>query len=342
MKIAINFCPHQGPWGGGNRFVVALIERLELLGHTVLFNLKDRFIDLILIIDPRHNNPNVTFTSSAILRYLCFKNREVIVVHRINECDERKNSRHMNKKLKMANYCADHTVFVGTWLKTLDIWHKEKSQNSTVILNGADTRVFHSNGWKAWKGDERFRLVTHHWGNNWMKGFDIYGQLDKMLSDPFWRDRLHFTYIGNIPKGYRFENSTHIEPLDGEQLADELRTHHGYITASINEPGGNHQTEGALCGLPLLYRDSGCMPEYCEGYGYKFNANNFENELREYLSKYQLYVPHMETYPHRMSQMLDHYLCLFDKLLANRKKILEDRKLFKNPIRFLYQLASIY
>ena len=53
-------------------------------------------------------------------------------------------------------------------------------------------------------------------------------------------------------------------------LAAELKRHHAYVTGSMNEPGGNHQNEGALCGLPLLYRRSGCMPEYCAGFGIDF------------------------------------------------------------------------
>ena len=40
-------------------------------------------------------------------------------------------------------------------------------------------------------------------------------------------------------------------------LANELKKHDIYITASENEPSGNHHMEGALCGLPILYKDSG-------------------------------------------------------------------------------------
>ena len=50
----------------------------------------------------------------------------------------------------------------------------------------------------------------------------------------------------------------------GKELANELRKHDIYITGSKNEPSGNHHMEGALCGLPILYVNSGALPEYCQ------------------------------------------------------------------------------
>ena len=60
-------------------------------------------------------------------------------------------------------------------------------------------------GW--WRA---FKLITHHWGGNWMKGFDIYTEIDDMLSDPKWRDLITFTYLGNLPKKFKFKNVLHL------------------------------------------------------------------------------------------------------------------------------------
>jgi hypothetical protein len=262
VKIAINFRLKQGPWGGGNRFAASLVGALGARGDIVHHTLDCPDLDLILLLDPRWRHPSVTFTAGAILRYLLFRNSRAMVIHRINECDERKNTRRMNAQLRRANYCADHTVFVGTWLRQLNLWQNEAQSRSNVITNGADATVFNSRNWQAWPKKGPLKLVTHHWGGNWMKGFDIYQRLDSMMAEPEWRGRIEFTYIGNLPRGFAFRNARHVAPLDGEALAGELRSHHAYVTASINEPGGNHQNEGALCGLPLLYRRSGCLPEY--------------------------------------------------------------------------------
>ena len=125
MKIAISHRVVDGPWGGGNRFVRTLAEALEAEGHAAVFSLADRDIDLVLIIDPRARNPQTTFTPGHVLRYLMFRNRRALVVHRINECDERKGTRGMNARLRLANYCADHTVFIASWLRDLAVWRRD-------------------------------------------------------------------------------------------------------------------------------------------------------------------------------------------------------------------------
>ena len=62
MKVSIGYKVERGPWGGGNRFVLDLIKALELKGHTIVFDLIDNDIDIILIIDPLfRRNPNITY-----------------------------------------------------------------------------------------------------------------------------------------------------------------------------------------------------------------------------------------------------------------------------------------
>lgn len=331
MKVALGFRIQDGPWGGGNRFAGALVAALRARGDAVCFSLAEPDIDIILMLDPRRRHPSVTFTPGGVLRYLLFTNPRAIVVHRINECDERKNTRHMNALLRRANYCADHTVFVGSWLKALPLWQDGPGARSSVITNGADARVFHARGWQGWPGHGPLKLVTHHWGGNWMKGFDIYQRLDRMLAEPAWHERIAFTYVGNVPKGFMFEHARHVPPLDGEALAAELRSHHAYLTASLNEPGGNHQNEGALCGLPLLYRRSGCMPEYCDGFGVPFDETDFGGRLEELIARYDALAAAMPAYPHTADRMCARYLACFDSLIRSRDQIVARRRLWRSP-----------
>jgi len=334
VKVAIGYRLQAGPWGGGNRFVSSLSEALIQAGHCVVFDLADADIDIILLMDPRSHLPLFSFGAGAILRYLAFRNPGAIVIHRVNECDERKNTRHMNKLLTRANYCADHTVFVGSWLRDLPAWRAAASVESNVILNGADSRVFNPRGFVPWTGKEPLKLVTHHWGGNWMKGFDIYTRLDAMLADDAWRERIQFTYVGNLPKGFRFRHARHVAPLTGRDLADELRSHHAYLTASINEPGGNHQNEGALCGLPLLYRESGCLPEYCADFGVSFNAETFETGLNQLMSTYDELAGRMPAYPHTAERMTIDWIALLQALYTRRKEMTKERRTLRSPWLF--------
>lgn len=162
MKVAIGYHLQSGPWGGGNSFACSLSRALVERGDLVVNTLDDPDIDLILLTDPRGRSPQVSFHAGTILRYLLKVNSDALVVHRINECDERKGTRNMNRMLRRANYVADHTVFIATWLKDLDLWRNESG--SSVILNGADTGIFNEKYYRPWGGNEPLRLVTHHWG----------------------------------------------------------------------------------------------------------------------------------------------------------------------------------
>lgn len=329
MKVAIGYRIQAGPWGGGNQFARSLAEALQRRGDAVRFDLADTDIDIIVLTDPRARSSSVSFGAGAVLRYLLLKNPRALVVHRINECDERKGTRRMNLMLRHANYCADHTVFIASWLKDLDVWGQDTP--SSVILNGADERVFRSASYARQDGQAPLRLVTHHWGGNRMKGFDIYEILDRMLAEDEWKKRIEFTYIGNLPAGFSFANARYLPPLQGDALARELVSHHVYVTASVNEPAGMHHIEGAMCGLPLLYRRSGALPEYCEGFGIGFDETDFMAALRQMLEQYTSHANRMPSYSHTAEHMCAEYIALFDQMLAQRNAILDGRRLWRNP-----------
>ncbi len=326
MKVSIGFKVRSGPWGGGNRFAKSLSSALIKDGWDVSFDLKDPDLDIILLTDPRPNSNSAGFNHIHILRYILLRNPKTIIVHRINECDERKDTKHVNKALIAGNQCADHTVFIGQWLDPLLHAQGLNPRRSSTIYNGADKNIFHADGYPVWNGHEPLKLVTHHWGAHWKKGFDIYQKLDQMLGQAEWRDKFSFTYIGNLPHGFSFKNSTYLPPKDGIELAAALKQNHVYLTASINEPGGNHQHEGAACGLPLLYRKSGALPEQCAGYGIEFTAETFLDALQQIQIDYPIYQPKMAHYPHTKERMTTQYGQLFQQLLAEREEILAERK----------------
>jgi hypothetical protein len=332
MHVAIGHIVQHGPFGGGNRFVVSLSKALKVAGHSVRYDLDSDDIDLILMTDPRSRSPNVAFAAGAILRYLRTRNPNAVVVHRINECDERKGTRWMNRRLRTANYVADATVFIASWLRDLDLWREEGPSN--VVLNGADTDVFHARGQTPWRGEGPLRLVTHHWGGNQMKGFDVYARLDAMMAEPAWKGRIAFTYVGNMPPGVTFANARHVAPLDGTALADELRSHHAYITASVNEPAGMHHVEGALSGLPLLYRNSGALPEYCTGFGEAFEPDTLEPALENLIAAYPALHAHMPNYSNTAARMCVRYIEVFENLVERRAEIVAARRLWRNPLLF--------
>lgn len=342
MKVAIGSKIIKGPWGGGNRFVIALRNFLLKNGHDVVFDLKDNDIDIILLTDPRSRIKNVSISTSMILRYLLFVNKNCIVIHRVNECDERKNTKTINMRLILANYVADHTIFVGSWLKGIKIWQKKSDNNSTVILNGADSSIFNKKNHMRWQSGELLRVVTHHWGGNWMKGFDIYTFIDDLLVDNEWSKKIDFTYIGNLPKNFKFKKARYIYPLNDKELACELKKHHVYVTGTMNEPGSNHQNEGALCGLPLLYRNSGCLPEYCNDYGVMFNnCEEFKLKLEEIINNYTFWYSKIASFDLNSDKMAFAYMELFNLMISKRDYIVRNRNIWRNIPLLLFNFIPV-
>jgi len=336
MKICIGAKIMTGPWGGGNLFYINLSKYLELNGVDVVYDLKDKDIDLILLTDPRLLSESSSLTDFDIRYYKKFINNNVQVVHRINECDERKNTSNLNKFLIKSNKVADATVFVSEWLKNLFIDQGIDTRNLHVIMSGSDEKIFNRVGFKEWEKHKKLKIVTHHWGNNWNKGFDIYKKLDELLENEYWFSKYEFTYIGNLPRNFKFQNTQHLLPISGHTLANELKKSNLYLTGSLNEPSGNHHIEAAQCGLPILYIDSGGIPEYCDGFGLKFTNKNFESRLEEFYENYSKFYNKMESYSFNSKKMCKQYFNLFQSLSKNNVQIRFKKYLLIKKIIFLF------
>ena len=153
-----------------------------------------------------------------------------------------------------------------------------------------------------------------------MKGFKIYEKIDVLIRTTNLSEKLQFTYLGNYPKDLQFLKTNLIAPVDEVQTSKILKEHHIYVTASLNEPSGNHHIEAAQCGLPILYIDSGGVTEYCKGYGVSFSENDLEEKINQIINSYDFYVDNLKSYPHSSDKMCLEYLELFYHLIKIKKK----------------------
>ncbi|MDO8424097.1 MAG: glycosyltransferase [bacterium] len=345
MKISINSKFLTGPYGGGMQFANYMRSFLEEKGVIVVNNLKDDDIDIILHVNPF---PNLTpqASSYSFLDAYRYKTRhsQTVIIERVNECDERKGTQHMNKHLVQAAEKSDFVVFIASWLRPLLLKNgMEEDKPYRVILNGADQKIFNTQNKEFWNGQGKLKIVTHHWSDNPKKGHDIYQKLDELLNENKFREAFEFTYIGRVPENMQYKNTRIIPSLAGRELADELKKHHVYITASENEPGGMHHIEGALSGLPPLYINSGALPEYCEGFGIEFNGNNLKEKILEMRGRYFELIKKLESYENTAEKMANEYLKLFKELSSKEPRKRERArkyvpKMMKYPLMVVYIL----
>lgn len=250
-RIAFNLAPRSSPYGGGNQFVRLLSDHLRYHGYEVLYRVDDR-LDAVLLVDGR---PELTTFGIEEVAALKRRHPSMVCVHRVNECDQRKGTTYMDALVARTNDVADHTVFISGWVRD---YHAERwfdrAKAHSVIVNGADPRVFHPIG--ARPPDDAFRITTHHWSDHSMKGFAVYAEVDRLIAEgalPAWE----LWVIGRWPADIRWRAARLFTPQTGHALASLLRQCHAYLTASQWEPGGMHFIEGAQCGLPVAYHEDG-------------------------------------------------------------------------------------
>ena len=87
-----------------------------------------------MITEPRKTSESSAFTHLDVKRYLDYVNDKAIVIHRINECDERKNTNYVNKYIIEANKIADQTIFVSEWLKNIYVNLKESMKKIMMLF----------------------------------------------------------------------------------------------------------------------------------------------------------------------------------------------------------------
>jgi len=277
-----------GPWGGGNQFAVQLAAYLRAHGHHVSHRLWP-WTKCILLVAPRPFQ-NVTFDVDDIRRFKA-RHPSAKCVHRINQTNLGRGTTNVDDLFKRANEVADATVFISAWVRDYfgARWFSTDRPHA-VIHNGADSSIFHATTapWDPTHGP--CRIVTHHWSDNWNKGFAVYQEVDRLIAEGELPG-FELTVIGRWPEKIAWRAATTHPPVPPRALGDQLRRHHLYLTAAVAEAGGMHHIEGAQCGLPLVYHEEGGgVVELGRQYGVAFrddvkgallNARDRFTELRE-------------------------------------------------------------
>ena len=307
-KILINRKIVNGPWGGGNNFVKSLYERLLQEGHQLVTTFQED-IDLIVMIDPRYDELGISI--NEIFHYKKI-NPKVKIIHRINECDARKNTNEIDKILLASNIIADETVFISEWLKDYFI-KKGFSKKSYTIYNGCNLNHFFPEMHKQ-EDNLPIKIVTHHWSDNWLKGFDIYRDLDILCSQN--PQKYEFTYIGRYAKEYLPISTKIISPKYGEDLGKELRKHDIYITASRWEPCGMHHIEGAASGLPVLFhKEGGGIAEGCRPHGIEFSSSlELEEKINQLFYSRKEFANNINYKFLSLERCLDQYMSIINNM----------------------------
>lgn len=310
MKIFFNRFPRREPYGGGNQFLLKIVEKLEQKGHKICYHLEPQ-IDLIFMMDPRPGDFGYSIDHIREYKRIFPKTK---IIHRVNECDARKSTNFMDSLLIDGMKISDEVIFISEWLREY-FENRGFKGSSQVIYNGCDLENFGIDDDHSVSNP--IKVVTHHWSDNYMKGFDTYVEIDKFLIEN--PGSFEFTYVGRYWSGYTPKSTRIVNPLTGRLLGSELKSHDVYVTASRYEPCGMHHIEGAACGLPVLYHsETGGIKEMCKNHGLEFSSfEDFMKGLDHIKKNYQNFRGMIDL------NLLDINLCC-DRYTEIVEKIFED------------------
>ena len=265
-----------GPWGGGNKTLTAITTKMSELGHSVVYDLEEN-IDIIFCFDPRPNSQGIWYQN--FIDYKA-KNSNCKIIQRVGDIGTHSKP-DLTQLVMQTSQISDFLIFPSDWARK-SIGFKKKNYD---IVPNRPVAGFYENRDENIGIADKVKIVTHHWSTNPMKGFHVY----KALGDEIKKGlkingyTCEFTYIGRYPEENRSPGLRIIDPIDVQELAEELPKHHIYLTASLGEAGANHVLEALAAGLPVVYHEKGgSIPEYCLGYGLEYGDNL--NELIDALS----------------------------------------------------------
>lgn len=247
------------PTGGGHQFLRAFMRQAEAKGLRLENNLLS------------HTTRACMFNSFNFdeKRLLLLRRNSVLYVHRVDGPIDvyRGYNSNVDKKIHSINRkLADKSIFQSHYSLKRHLELGMDFREPVVILNAADPEIFNPNNRVDFSQSRKVRLIAVSWSNNLNKGAPVYQWLDENLD---W-GRFEFTFVGQ--SAITFKNIHMIQPVDSYKLAQVLRSHDIYITASKNDPCSNSLIEALTCGLPALYLQSGGHPEIVKQAGLGFEV----------------------------------------------------------------------
>ena len=310
IKTHILFDLKEGPTGGGNQFMKALRDYLRLK-NAYAEKLKDA--DVVMFNSYQH------ILQNALAK---IRHPKKIFVHRIDGPIRLYNSM-TDKRDKITNTAnevlAEATIFQSDWSREQNYrLGLKKNKLETTIMNAPNPKIFTK---KTTKPEGKIKLIATSWSANKNKGFDVYKWLDKNLDFT----KVEMIFYGNSP--YKFKHIKTRPAVNSKELANALRQHDIFITASKKDPCSNSLIEALHSGLPAVALHDGGHPEIIGEAGETFKKKEEIPELiQKIIKNYSSYqkkikLPGMEEQGRKYHDFLTQTAKLTPKKLRLNKFI---------------------
>lgn len=304
MKFYVNRKPKAGPWGGGVKTVNLLVEAIHNAGHEAVFGLNDRDIDVIFCMDPRPNDLGEWY--GHFLQYR--KMHGAKIVQRVGDIGTHSKPE-LTQLVRETIPLSDAVLYISQWAAdTIGV-----SNPNQEVIDLAPPKCFYQFRAARDTAASPLKIVTHHWSDNPKKGGALYKKLDNFIGST---REFEFTFIGRLAEEFKLKHSVHVDPLGAFELSKLLPQYDVYLTASIEEAGGNHSVEALACGLPIVYHEAGGgVANFCcnIGEGYR-TFEEMLNKLRKTKSNYRDLKNKVLGYNRTLENVCDQYVSAMESV----------------------------
>jgi len=232
-----------------------------------------------------------------------------------------------NVPLNRAASQADHVIFISQYSQDSYFGlYGDELKSFSVCLNQADPSVF-------FNGPDTNELIFVATANSWER------------EEKRFNDIVSFAYhvwesiilIGSIPPHVNLPSNIHATGYlsSPEDISSSLRRGSVFVNFSYRDPAPKTVCQALCCGLPVLYANSGGVPELVEGFGVSIVDNSpmeFGDktpdmadqdisrgtyEIRAKFETLREQVKHRDNVD-KFKKMLDGYFQIFTKITSVR------------------------
>jgi len=227
-----------------------------------------------------------------------------------------------NELLNNSAVIADQVIFISKFSQKSfhTLYPKLKLKNETVILNNANNRIFYK---KQVLND----IIWCSSCTNWERTEKRFNDILK-FADILEKDNKELYLIGNC----QLETPKNIIKLgyfnDYEELSNTMSNYSAFVNLSYRDAGSKVCSQALNSGLPVLYANSGGVPELIDDYGISikdnqeisFNDEEYElnyNDILESYNKFKNDFSYLQSIikPRNYNTLIKDYFDTFKKFL---------------------------
>lgn len=183
---------------------------------------------------------------------------------------------HRNELLNAAAKQADHVIFISQFSKlSYQILYGDTLKGQSVVLNGVDDSIFYP---KPNKIRDRFVIGAScsNWEREEKRCIALREFASKIRADFYLMGKCEMSMSGNVRKFGYIESQ--------EVMAFILNMCDAFVNFSYRDAGAKVVSQAVACGLPVLYANSGGVPELVKNQGmsiYEDDSISFQDDVPE-------------------------------------------------------------